>query len=208
MNFVENITDWLSEQSLASKLMLLIGIIILISGLYWYFFWSPNNETLTRLNKNLTQKKARLAVLENITKELPKFEKEFKRLNKEFKVASYKLPREQEIPALIDSIYSEVSASGLEPIIFSKKGEVKKELYAEIPIKMKVVGSFYEVTTFFDKVSRLPRIVNIRNINLKKHKRSNQRNIVLDADFTAVTFRLLPPPEPKKNLKKKGKKKV
>ncbi|MGH7885006.1 MAG: type 4a pilus biogenesis protein PilO [Thermodesulfobacteriota bacterium] len=190
-------SDWLDNKSLTTKLSLLIGIIIIISAAYWYFFWSPNNKNLVSLNQTLTTKKTKLAELENIARELPKFEAEFKRLQKEFEVSSLKLPKDEEIPALIDSVYSEVSASGLEPVVFSKKAQISKDIYAEIPIDMKVSGSFFELATFFDKVSRLPRIVNIRDIDLTQG--ANRGKDLADegelsAGFTAVTFRLLPAP--------------
>lgn len=194
MAVFSNTSDWLQTKSLGTKLILLIAIIVFISGVYWYFFWSPNNKKLSSLQRTLTTKQTKLAELQNIAKQLPEFEKEFERLNREFEISALKLPKDQEIPALIDSVYSEVSASGLEPIEFAKKGQITKSIYAEIPIEMSVSGSFFEIATFFDRVSRLPRIVNIRNINLEKGK-SRGRDAVdedeLNADFTAVTFRLL-----------------
>ncbi len=186
-----NISNWLEDKSLGAKLLLLLGIVLIISVAYWYFYWSPNNKKLVSLNNTLKTKTTKLKELENIAAQLPKFEEEFNRLNKEFEVSSLKLPKDEEIPALIDSVYSEVSASGLDPKVFSKKGQINKSIYAEIPIDMKVSGSFFELATFFDRVSRLPRIVNIRNINLDKSK-SQDEDSELSADFTAVTFRLLP----------------
>ena len=58
---------------------------------------------------------------------------------------------------------------------------------------MKVKGTYFELANFFDRISRLPRIVNVRDLNLKRNKDSNVKNIELDADFNTVTFRLLPP---------------
>lgn len=192
---LSRLSDWLESKTLGTKLILLIVIVVILSAGYWYFYWSPNNKKLISLDKTLNTKQTKLAELENIAKELPKFELEFKRLQKEFEVSALKLPKDEEIPALIDSVYSEVSASGLEPVIFSKKGQVSKNIYAEIPIEMKVSGSFFELATFFDKVSRLPRIVNLRDISLKEGNtrgRSATEEDELSADFTAVTFRLLP----------------
>ena len=191
MSFFANLQDWLEDKSLGAKLLLLLGIIVIIAAAYWYLYWSPNNRKLVSLNNTLKTKTTKLKELENIAAQLPKFEEEFNRLNKEFEVSSLKLPKDEEIPALIDSVYSEVSASGLDPKVFSKKGQVSKNIYAEIPIDMEVSGSFFEVATFFDRVSRLPRIVNIRNINLSSGKNPNDDSD-LSADFTAVTFRLLP----------------
>ena len=203
---LENIIDWLNEQPLLNKLAILVVIVLIISGAYWYFFWSPNNEELQKLQKTLQTKRKKLNELENIKADLPKFIAENKRLNKEFQIASLKLPKEEEIPALIDSVYSDISAAGLEPKKFAPKGQVNKDIYAEIPIEMNVKGSYFELANFFDRISRLPRIVNVRNLNLKRSKASTQRNIELDAEFTTVTFRLLPPPPEESKLKGKGKK--
>ena len=119
------------------------------------------------------------------------------------------MPKEEEIPALIDSIYADISASGLEPEVFKPKSQINKDIYAEIPIEMEVGGSYFELATFFDRISRLPRIVNVQNLNLKRKKdRTNSNSATLGAKFTTVTFRLLPiKPAEETGIKgKKGKK--
>ena len=203
---LDNLTDWLNEQTLVTKLGIFVGLILIISGAYWYFFWSPNNQQLTSLNSSLQTKKKKLTELENIKKDLPKFIAENERLEKEFTIASLKLPKEEEIPALINSVYSDISASGLEPVVFAPKAQANKDIYAEIPIEMKVKGNYFELANFFDRISRLPRIVNVRDLNLKRSKDSDAKNILLDADFSTVTFRLLPPQPASQESKLKNRK--
>ncbi|HLE25410.1 MAG TPA: type 4a pilus biogenesis protein PilO [Thermodesulfobacteriota bacterium] len=208
MAIIENISDALNRQRLYVRLGILIGIIVIMCGVFWYFFWSPKTEELKSARNELQRNEAKLREYEAIAKELPKFEQEFKRLNREFEEASRKLPKEKEIPTLIDSIYAAVSASGLESNTFAPKPEVKKTIYAEIPIEMKVYTSYYDLAKFFNRVSKLPRIVNIRDLNLSQDKKkSTGQKIVLNAAFTAVTFRLLPPqpvqPDTKTDTKRK-----
>ena len=203
---LDNITDWLNEQTLITKLGIFVGLIVIISGAYWYFFWSPNNQQLTNLQSSLQTKRKKLTELENIKKDLPKFIAENERLEKEFKIASLKLPKEEEIPALINSVYSDISASGLEPVVFAPKAQANKDIYAEIPIEMKVKGTYFELANFFDRISRLPRIVNVRDLNLTRSKDSDVKNIQLDADFSTVTFRLLPPKPAAQESKLKNRK--
>ena len=193
MASIRELIDSFEEKSLQSKLITFFVIILLICLIYWYFIWSPRSEELNLARANLQREEAKLEEYEAIARDLPKFEKEFQRLNKEFEIASLKLPKEKEIPALIDSVYSAVSASGLDPITFVPKGEVKRDIYAEIPIEMKVFGSYFEIANFFDRISVLPRIVNVKNLKLERdEKMSSDGNIVLDAEFTTVTFRVLP----------------
>ena len=208
MAIIQNISEALNQQRLYVRLGILIGIIVIMCGVFWYFFWSPKTEELKSARNELQRNEAKLREYEAIAKELPRFEQEFKRLNREFEEASRKLPKEKEIPTLIDSIYAAVSGSGLESNTFAPKPEVKKDIYAEIPIDMKVYCTYYDLARFFDRVSKLPRIVNIRDLNLSQDKKkSTGEKIVLSAAFTAVTFRLLPPqpiqPDTKKGTKRK-----
>jgi type IV pilus assembly protein PilO len=196
MGQLTEFVDSIQEKPLRTKIAILAGIVIVLSGVYWYFVWSPKAKELKAAKGNLERLQRKLDEYESIARELPEFELEFKRLNREFEIASLKLPQEKEIPALIDGVYSQVSASGLEPINFVPNKEVKKDIYSEIPVQMKVAGSYAQLANFFERISSLPRIVNVRGLSLKRDdKVSRDNDIVLSADFTAVTFRVLPVPE-------------
>ena len=136
MDFLNDIAERINEQSLQTKIGVLIAIVLIISAVYWYFFWSPKAEEISRAEGRLRQLENKVREYEAIAAELPKFEKEFERLNREFQLVARKLPKEKEIPALIDSVYSEISASNLDSIIFAPQGQVTREIYAEIPVKM------------------------------------------------------------------------
>jgi type IV pilus assembly protein PilO len=193
MDYIEDLAERLREQPLQNKIAILILLVAVISAVYWYFFWSPNSEGLTRASNRLRQLEKQVSEYEAIAAELPKFEKENERLNREFELAARKLPKEKEIPGLIDGVYSEISASNLDSIIFAPKGQVPKEIYAEIPVEMEVVGSYYDLADFFDRISRLPRIVNVRDLKLARNELRGG-NVILNAKFNVVTFRLLPEP--------------
>ncbi|NIR47567.1 type 4a pilus biogenesis protein PilO, partial [candidate division KSB1 bacterium] len=69
---------------------------------------------------------------------------------------------------LLTSISSLAKDQGLEILRFRPLGEQPKGFYAEVPVQMSLVGSFHDVVMFFDKVGKLPRIVNINNLNIRK----------------------------------------
>lgn len=193
MDYIEDLAERLREQPLQNKIVILILLVVIISAVYWYFFWSPKSEELNRASSRLKQLEKQVSEYEAIAAELPKFEKENERLNREFELAARKLPKEKEIPGLIDGVYSEISASNLDSIIFAPKGQVPKDIYAEIPVEMEVVGSYYDLADFFDRISRLPRIVNVRDLKLTRNDLRGG-NVILNAKFNVVTFRLLPEP--------------
>lgn len=197
---IENLVSTINEQSLQTKVGVLIFLVVVISAGYWYFYWSPKSDEIRRVKARVAQLEKQVSEYEAIARDLPKFEAENKRLQKEFELVASKLPKEKEIPALIDSVYEDISASNLDSIIFAPKPQVTKEIYAEIPIEMEVIGSYYNLADFFDRISRLPRIVNVRNLNLE---RVSPTSNTLNATFNVVTFRLLPPPPPEQAKKKK-----
>jgi len=199
---LQNLVSTINEQTNQVKIGTLVFLVAAISAGYWYFYWSPKSDDIKRANVRAAQVEKQVSEYEAIARELPKFEAENKRLQKEFELVASKLPKEKEIPTLIDSVYEEISASNLDSIIFAPKPQVTKEIYAEIPIEMRVVGTYYNLADFFDRISRLPRIVNVRNLNLERGDGGGQ---ILNANFSVVTFRLLPPPPPQtgKKVKKK-----
>jgi len=97
------------------------------------------------------------------------------------------LPETKEIPSLLSSISQSGQDAGLEFVLFEPKAEVKKDFYAEIPVSIKVTGSYHNIATFFDNVSRLYRIVNIQNIEMK----SGKNDTSLDTSCTAVTYKFV-----------------
>ena len=209
MNIIRNISEALNQQPISLRLGIFIGILVILCGVFWYLFLYPKAYELMITRNELQRNEARLKEFEAIAKELPRFEQEFKRLNREFEEASRKLPQEKEIPNLIDAMYAGVSASGLESNTFAPKPEVKKEIYAEIPIDMKVYGTYYDLVSFFDMISKIPWVVNIRDLDLSREiMKSSGDKTVLNASFTTVTFRLLPPsPQQPETKGKRGAKK-
>ena len=101
------------------------------------------------------------------------------------------LPEKKEIPNLLASISSSGQDSGLEFALFEPKPENNKDFYAEIPVAVKVSGSYHNVASFFDKVSRLPRIVNIDNISITAQKQTKKEGLSLSTSCTAITYRFI-----------------
>lgn len=191
MAIFEDMVESINSKSFQARLLILAVIIAVLAGAFYYFLLEPKRSEIKSLQTTLQKREKLRNEYENIARELPKFEAENKRLQNEFKQAAKKLPVKKEIATLIDSIYSAVNASGLKPIAFTPKKEVQKEVYIEIPISLNVRGSYFELANFFDRIAKLPRIVNIRNLSLKVSK-NTRKKMILNATFSAVTFRIKP----------------
>jgi type IV pilus assembly protein PilO len=117
-------------------------------------------------------------------------QQQFKGAEIELKIVMKALPEKKEIPSLLASISSSGQDSGLEFALFEPKPESNKDFYAEIPVSIKVAGSYHNVAMFFDKVSRLPRIVNIDNIGITAQK-GTKKGLSLTTSCTAITYRFV-----------------
>lgn len=105
------------------------------------------------------------------------------------------LPGKTEIPNLLVDISQTGLAAGLEERLFQPLNESAREAYAELPIKIQLVGSYHELGNFVTGVAALPRIVTLHDVVLKPLSSPGQRNEGapgdLVMDVTAKTYRYI-----------------
>ena len=99
------------------------------------------------------------------------------------------LPGETEIPNLIVDISQTGLAAGLEEKLFEPQGEIRKDFYAEKPIKIQLAGSYHELANFASSVAALPRIVTLHDIQIQPA--TDEQFDQLSLDVTAKTYRYL-----------------
>ncbi len=172
------------------KVYILLGILALIAGLYWYLLYNPKTAELAELNVRQEKLQAELNESMAIAADLPRFKAEVTRLNDELKKALLELPDKKEIPSLLTNISKLGIESGLEFIRFKPMNEVPSGFYAKVPVEISLKGTYHEVATFFDKVSKLSRIVNITNINMSGAK-DEGGEVVLTTPCLATTYRFI-----------------
>jgi type IV pilus assembly protein PilO len=114
----------------------------------------------------------------------------------EFRKVMKALPEKKEIPSLLTSISQSGQDTGVEFALFEPKAEVAKEFYAEIPVEMEMSGGFHSTVMFFDKVTSLNRIVNIRNISMTiAQPTKDDEKAKLKTKCQAVTYKFIEPGE-------------
>jgi len=107
-------------------------------------------------------------------------------MNQTFGSLLRQLPNSTEVPDLLIDITQAGLGRGLDFELFKPGAEQKKGFYAELPISLKVSGTYHELAQFISDVSALPRIVTIGNISVNTGK-SNR----LSMTATAKTYRYL-----------------
>jgi type IV pilus assembly protein PilO len=183
------------------------GTLVLMLGLAaWLLFW-PKYEKINSLDKQLDQLKVELAKAQKNALELNDWRSRMKKKEAEYKTVMRALPEKEEIPSLLAGISQAGKDAGLEFLLFQPKPESVKEFYAEIPVDINVSGSYHQVAAFFDKVSNLPRIVNIRDMKMTPQSRSDGAGELKTA-CQAVTYKFVEtPPQSAAAGKGRGKRK-
>lgn len=99
------------------------------------------------------------------------------------------LPGRTEVPNLLVDISQIGLAAGLSEELFKPDGEIHKGFYAELPIKIRLIGSYHELARFVSDVAALPRIVTLHDIDISESEELSGSD--LSMELTAKTYRYL-----------------
>lgn len=99
------------------------------------------------------------------------------------------LPGRTEVPSLLVDISQTGLGAGLEEKLFQPTGEIQRDFYAELPIKIRLTGSYHELGNFVSGIAALPRIVTLHDIAITPVSGDSFDELTLDV--TAKTYRYL-----------------
>jgi type IV pilus assembly protein PilO len=199
---VESFFAKIEKLSKVQRILIFSGVFIAIIVIFVFLLYKPKLAEISKLDKQLKALEKKLVVAKKNAADLEMFQKKMREAEVQFKEAMKALPEREEIPSLLTSISRSGQDVGLEFLLFQPKSEVRKEFYAEIPVAMNVKGGYHDLALFFDKVARLSRIVNIKNISMSRAGKT----LDLNTSCTAVTYKFVEP-APEKSAKKKRKRK-
>jgi type IV pilus assembly protein PilO len=175
------------------RVAIVAGVFVILLAAATWFLYLPKYEQIGVQDQRLQGLEKKLATAKINAAELEKFQAKMQEAEAQFKIAMRALPEKQEIPSLLTSVSKSGQEVGLDFLLFEPKTEIKREFYAEIPVGMSIRGDYHNLASFFDKVARLSRIVNIHNINIQRGKDTRD----LSTSCTAVTYKFVEPPAEK-----------
>ena len=172
------------------KTLIPVGVILLLAGLYVYLVYMPLMDEEEAHKKTLESKQAEVAKVRAVADELPKFEAQQREIEAQLVKALTQLPSNDELPKLLRDMEVLGKDSGIEFINLKMGKERKQAFYAEVPVILKLQGGYHDTAIFFDKLSKLPRIINVSKLNIGNPKKSEGR-IELSIDCVATTYKFL-----------------
>jgi type IV pilus assembly protein PilO len=163
-------------------------IALSVVGIY-FLVWTEQRPELQRrqdeeqqLRQQFKDKHAKAVNLEVYKQQLKDIERSFGALLRQ-------LPGKTEVPSLLVDISQTGLAAGLEEKLFQPEAEQKKDFYAELPIKIRLTGSYHQFGEFVSGIAALPRIVTLHDIDIKSDNKDAYDQLSLE--LTAKTYRYL-----------------
>lgn len=169
------------------KLVILVLIVVAIGVLYFFLGYKPKTVVITQLDAKQKQLQRKLLESEAIAANRDKLEEEVSLMNEKLKHALTLLPNEQDIRGIYRNISILAKKIGVDLLYFKPGGIRKMGLFSEIPMDLRLNGSYNEIAVYFDRIGKLSRIINIRDINMTNP--SKKQNIFrVGVNCKAVTF--------------------
>jgi type IV pilus assembly protein PilO len=187
----------LTRLSLAGQLGVSLFLAALICGLFWYFWYSDALDRETQKKARLETLNKEIRALEVTAAKLQEFQREVQLLEAKLETLKRILPPEKEMPDLMRRVQYLCSQSSLQIRKFTPGTVATKEFYQEVPINIDVEGTYHNLGAFFDRISRLSRLVNMGTIKINAQQNQTGSNTVA-ASTVATTYVYVdtPPPPP------------
>jgi len=172
------------------KLVLLAFLAVILIGLGYWFLWSNEigeyeqaRAKETELRQTFLAKKGQAVKIEAYRQQMIDIEKTFGALLKQ-------LPDKSQMDGLLTDINQAGLGRGLEFELFKPGQEIVADFYAEMPIQIKIRGSYHDIGAFATDVSKLSRIVTLNDLSIAPINK-DAKDSVLGMEAVAKTYRYL-----------------
>jgi type IV pilus assembly protein PilO len=171
---------------------------IAAAGVFWNFYAKPAQESISEREAQLATVQAEIQRGMGTAKRLPEFRRQVRDLEAQLERLRPVLPSEKDVADLLRRIQGMATQSNLTIRGFAPQAVATRQMYAEWPIGLQIEGTYHNLGTFLERVSKFPRIINVTGIHIKARdagKDGGSSAHSISAECTATTFVLI---EPKK----------
>jgi type IV pilus assembly protein PilO len=174
---------------IGQKLALVSMVLIGIAALFYYYIEGPQQEALAQLNTEIGRLNQEIQINIAKTRSL----EELKRVNAELEQQLAKnqeqLPPEDEAATLLKQISDLGIRIGLNFKLWKPgaRAEDSSKLFVRMPVDVEMNGGYHTLALFFDRISKLPRIINVSKIKMGGVK-SERGRVSIQTTFELTAF--------------------
>ena len=182
-----------------------VGVFVAVAAAalfaYFYFYENAARAEVAGKQQQLDTVRAEIARGQAIARQLPEFRAQVADLEARLDNLKLVLPEQKDVGDLLRRIQTLAAQSNLEIRAFKPQAVANKEMHAEWPIELQLEGTYHDLGMFFDRVSKVPRIINISSLDIEgrdtargQRKVGAERSSTITAGCVATTFVLLDRP--------------
>ena len=174
-----------------------IGGVVVTAALYFTLFKSQNDHN-TAAQHALEDKIRENNELESYRPKLKQIEQQLAELKQQLEIEQRIVPDEKQVDQFMTMMGTEATKAGVEVRRYAAKDTKSQQYYTEVPFDMELDGPYYSMLNFFDRVSKLERIVNVSGVLVSttripagakiRHTYQYAPNESVVASFTATTY--------------------
>lgn len=203
---MNRVFEQLMKRSRSERLLLFGITYLVVAALFFFVLIRPTFADISDMKSQQATLIQKRDEVKRRADNRAQFEAELEDLSAQLKQALTELPDSREIPGLLSEIDGLARKSGLEVRKFQPLPEVMHDYYAEVPVAIVMDGGYHEVGIFFDRVSKMNRIVSVQDIEMGTPV-ENHGETTLTIKGKVVTFRFLTDAEIEKKKKEDSNKK-
>jgi type IV pilus assembly protein PilO len=174
------------------QVALFAGISLAAAGAFWYFYASPASQALAIRNEELVRLRGEVARGLATARQLPEFRREVADREIQLQRLRTILPEERDVADLLRRVQAMATQSNLTILAFTPQSVATRQLHAEWPIGLQLEGTYHDLGSFLERVSRFPRIINVKDITIRAREGAGGGSTIT-AEATATTFVLIEP---------------
>ncbi len=167
-----------------------VAFVVLSLVLVMLLVWNARMPVLDQRESEEKQLRTEFSTKHAKAANLSVYEQQLKDIEKSFGAMLRQLPSKTEVPNLLVDISQTGLAAALQEKLFQPGQETKHDFYAELPIKIRLTGSYHEFGEFVSGIAALPRIVTLHDIEITPQDKTGGFD-QLQLDLTAKTYRYL-----------------
>jgi type IV pilus assembly protein PilO len=185
------------------RLAAVSALLLSVAAGYWFVSYEPRREEVSQLHEHARQLQRKLNNVRAVASNVGAFEQEVTDLERELEKALKQLPDGKQFEDLLRDISTAGKQVGVNIKSLQREPEIPHDFYAEVPFRIELEGSYHDLARFFERVGRLPRIVNMGALRVSVMN-ENRQSTYLKVQGTATTFRFLNNEDRSASLKARG----
>ncbi|MBK8115972.1 MAG: type 4a pilus biogenesis protein PilO [Candidatus Accumulibacter sp.] len=171
------------------RVSVLVGVLLLILLAGWFLVWVDQLEALQAKQRTELKLREEFVVKKKQAVNLDLYIQQLNEIDRSFGALLKQLPNKSEVESLLVEINQAGMGRGLQFELFKPGAEQIKDFYAELPINVRLTGTYHDFGAFAGDIGKLSRIVTLNNVAIVINPQSKDGTLVMDA--ITKTFRYL-----------------